>query len=114
MRKAVLSYRAKPDRKIPIGFLVFDGKHYSFEYDESALKNSETSSLIDILPFSTQTVTYSNKLFPFFSRRLPDKKRRDYHTILDRFGISDNAELELLFVNNGRLPTDNFEITEIK
>ena len=114
MRRAVLYYRAKPDKKIPIGFLAFDGKRYSFEYYESALNNLEASRLIDILPFNRQNITYSDKLFPFFSRRLPDKKRKDYHAILDRFGIRNNAELELLLVNNGRLPTDNFEIAEIK
>ncbi len=114
MRKAELLYKRHNKKPIIIGSLLYDGHKYTFTYHRSFFNNPEGSRLIRVLPFPKNDVATSSRLFPFFKRRLPDKKRQDYHRILLRNRIENGDELSLLLARKGKLPTDNFEIREVK
>lgn len=51
----------------------------------------------------------SETLFPVFSSRLPDPRRRDMEKILEKYGLAQYDGYELLRRNKGRLPIDTYE-----
>lgn len=52
----------------------------------------------------------SDRLFDAFARRLPDKRRPDFHELLQSFGLSkDYTDMDLLRATGGRLATDPYE-----
>lgn len=53
-----------------------------------------------------------NKLFPIFSSRLPDKKRKDIRNILDKYELEEYDEYTLLKRSGARLPIDQLEFIE--
>jgi hypothetical protein len=54
----------------------------------------------------------SDVLFPSFSSRLPDKKRRDISAILSKYGIQNYDEFELLKKSGAKLPIDSMEFVD--
>ena len=48
-------------------------------------------------------------LFPVFASRLPDRKREDIDKILQKYGLKEFDEYELLKKSGARLPIDNLE-----
>ena len=59
--------------------------------------------------FPDERVYESPVLFPVFSSRLPDPKRRDIDSILDKYKLSKYDAFDLLGQNGGRLPIDTYE-----
>lgn len=59
--------------------------------------------------FPNEKIYESEALFPVFSSRLPDPKRRDIQKILDKYGLEQYDAYELLKKNGGRLPIDTYE-----
>ena len=59
--------------------------------------------------FPEEKVYESGVLFPVFSSRLPDPKRRDIQKILEKYGLTEYDAYELLKKNGGRLPIDTYE-----
>ena len=53
-----------------------------------------------------------NKLFPIFSSRLPDRKRKDIKTILDKYGLEEYDDYMLLKRSGARLPIDQLEFID--
>ncbi|WP_027723949.1 HIRAN domain-containing protein [Tuberibacillus calidus] len=98
-----------------IGNLSSLNGEYTFSYELSgkrrtlfdAMKNGYKPHLAfrDI-----KKVYKSNRLFDAFARRLPDKRRPDFHEILQSFGLSkDCTDMDLLRATGGRLATDPYE-----
>ncbi len=48
-------------------------------------------------------------LFPVFASCLPDRKRKDIDKILQKYGLKEFDEYELLKKSGARLPIDNLE-----
>ena len=74
------------------------GLKYSFEYSEDVGK-AEKNGWTKFEVFPEEKVYESDILFPVFSSRLPDRKRRDIDKILEKYGLSDFNEFELLRKN---------------
>lgn len=55
---------------------------------------------------------YSDKMFLPFSSRLPDKKRKDISDILEKYGLNEYDEYNLLKKSRGKLPIDNIQFIE--
>jgi len=54
----------------------------------------------------------SSILFPAFSSRLPDRKRRDIKMILSKYGLEQYDEYNLLKKSGARLPIDTIELID--
>lgn len=67
-----------------------------------------------LLPFANADKTYqSDFLFPIFSSRLPDEKRKDIKSILAQYDLEEYDDgFELLKRSGGRLPIDNLEFID--
>lgn len=84
---------------------------YKFEYSneyEQALEDGW--ELIQAFPEVKEY--YSKELFPVFSSRLPDRKRRDIQTVLKKYGLIEYDGYELLRKSGGRLPIDTYEFID--
>lgn len=97
-------------RNFTIGKLTRDSK-YKFEYCEDAGAAEESGwKLLGTFP-DYQTYESAN-LFPVFASRLPDKKRRDIKKVLEKYGLKEFDEFELLRRSGARLPIDTYEFVD--
>ena len=116
-RKARLVYvhksGTKSEKEIVVGHLTFSGGVYSFRYDREAFEAPELKNIIKLLPFEQGKTSRNSRLFPFFSRRLPDNGRKDYKKTLDNKKISADDMFSRLLLNESKLVTDNFRIKSV-
>ena len=90
------------------------GDKYVFEYVGS-VKEALKEGFVPLVAFNDINKKYiSNRLFASFSSRVPDKRRKDIKKILDKYGMSEYDEYELLKLSGGRLPIDNLEFIDGK
>jgi len=61
----------------------------------------------------TNRVYKSQELFPAFSSRLPDRKRKDINKILKRYGLEQYDSYELLKRGGAKLPIDNLQFIDL-
>lgn len=97
-------------RNFTIGKLT-RGEKYIFEYCEDAGEAEEAGWKL-LGTFPDYQVYESESLFPVFSSRLPDKKRRDISKILKKYGLKEYDEFELLRRSGARLPIDTYEFVD--
>lgn len=84
---------------------------YKFEYSNEYKQALEDGwELIQAFPEVREY--YSKELFPVFSSRLPDRKRRDIQTVLKKYGLQEYDGYELLRKSGGRLPIDTYEFID--
>lgn len=81
---------------------------FTFQYGEE-YKEAENHGWGKLEAFPEEKVYESSVLFPVFSSRLPDPKRRDIDKILTKYGLNSYDAYELLKKNGGRLPIDTYE-----
>jgi hypothetical protein len=85
---------------------------YSFEYYAEA-DNAEKAGWKRLGAFPEKKKRYeSDILFPVFSSRLPDRKRRDINTILEKYGLHEYDEFNLLKKSRAKLPIDTYELID--
>lgn len=83
-------------------------EEYKFEYSNEYKQALEDGwKLIQAFPEVKEY--YSKELFPVFSSRLPDRKRRDIQTVLKKYGLEEYDGYELLRKSGDRLPIDTYE-----
>ncbi|WP_163538154.1 HIRAN domain-containing protein [Gracilibacillus sp. YIM 98692] len=98
-----------------VGNLFHEDGKYTFTYELSGKRRTLTEAMENgykpHLSFRDVEKTYvSNRLFGPFARRLPDKRRPDFHEILKGYGLPlDYTEMDLLRATGGRLATDPYE-----
>jgi len=81
---------------------------YGHEIDEAIDKGFEL-----LIPFEDVNKVYkSDTLFPTFSSRLPDSKRRGIERILDKYDLKEFDEYRLLKRSGARLPIDSLEFID--
>lgn len=87
------------------------GDEYKFEYSNEYKQALEDGwELIQAFPEVKEY--YSKELFPVFSSRLPDRKRRDIQAVLNKYGLEEYDGYELLRKSGGRLPIDTYEFID--
>lgn len=95
-----------------IGELVKDDDEYSFKYNYE-IDEARKNGFNGIIGLSDFKKTYnSEKLFPVFSSRLPDRKRKDIDIILEKYSLEKYDAFELLKACGGRTPIDTIEFVE--
>lgn len=87
------------------------GDFFTFQYYDEA-ENAEEAGWKLLGAFPTYQEYRSNTMFPVFSSRLPDKKRRDIQNILEKYGLMEYDEFELLRRSGARLPIDTYEFID--
>lgn len=94
-----------------VGELSKNGQ-YEFRYTREV--NEAINAGFDLLiSFDELGKTYTNDtLFPTFSSRLPDKKRRDLDKILKKYNLDTFDEYALLKKSGARLPIDTLEFID--
>ena len=97
----------KTRRNFTVGKLT-RGETFKFEYCEE-YNDTQKCGWGKLEAFPNEKVYESNILFPVFSSRLPDPKRRDIEKILEKYGLTQYDAYELLKKNGGRLPIDTYE-----
>lgn len=102
---------AKSRANFIIGILTRNGC-YEFRYGMD-LKEARQAGFTPLVAFPSFEMVYrENELFPTFACRLPDKRRRDISSILQRYGLTEYDEFELLKRSESRLPTDTLSFIE--
>lgn len=97
-------------RNFTIGKLCQSEK-YTFEYCED-FGIAENYGWTKFEVFPEEKVYESDILFPVFASRLPDRKRRDIDKILEKYGLSEFDEFELLRKSEARLPIDTYSFID--
>lgn len=87
------------------------GETFTFEYCEEATE-AEHAGWKPLGAFPAYQKYSSEIMFPVFSSRLPDKKRRDINKILQKYGLHEFNEFELLRKSGARLPIDTYEFVD--
>lgn len=81
---------------------------YGLEVEEAIKKGFEL-----LIPFDDVDGVYrSDTLFPTFSSRLPDRKRRGIEKILSKYDLKEYDEYKLLKRSGARLPIDSLEFID--
>lgn len=94
-----------------IGQLTKNGQ-YEFQYGEE-VQSAIADGFKPLLCFPDLDKVYKdNRLFTIFTCRLPDRKRKNIQTILDKYGLEEYDEYMLLKRSGARLPIDNLEFID--
>lgn len=92
-----------------LGFLDYKDSKYFFEINEEGLKEAIRHGCFGIGEFNLLKKVYiSDKLFPFFKRRIPHKDNVAIDDILKEYNIEEYDEMELLKKTKGELNTDRY------
>lgn len=107
-----LIWKSEQSRKqYIVGHLVKNGQ-YEFRYAEE-LHDAMEDGFTPLLCFPDVDKVYRDqKLFPVFTSRLPDKRRKDIQNILKKYDLEQYDEYLLLKRSGARLPIDNFEFID--
>ncbi len=103
----------EPDsrRNYVVGQLTKNGQYefcYGYEVQKAIEKGFEL-----LISFEDINKTYkSDTLFPTFSSRLPDRKRRGIERILSKYGLDVFDDYKLLKRSGARLPIDTLEFID--
>lgn len=101
----------KSRKNFVIGILTRNGG-YEFRYGMD-LKEAQQMGFTPLVAFPSFEKTYrESELFPTFACRLPDKRRRDIGSILQKYGLAEYDAFELLKRSGARLPTDTLSFIE--
>lgn len=94
-----------------VGQLSKNGQ-YEFQYCEE-IESAIADGFTPLLCFPKLDELYtSEKLFTIFTSRLPDKKRKNIHEILKKYGLAEFDEYMLLKRSGARLPIDTLEFID--
>ncbi|MBC8061302.1 MAG: DNA-binding protein, partial [Clostridiaceae bacterium] len=95
-----------------VGELSRNGK-YEFKYRLNAIDNAMEKGFEPLIAFPNINEVYENyDIFPAFSSRLPDKRRKDVKEILAKYKLEKYDAFELLRKSGGKLPTDSLEFID--
>jgi len=106
-------YLMKSDKngnKVLIGELAKTGDEYTFKYTPEKIDKPEGFFKVPTFKDVDRVYT-SDKLFLFFANRLYDRGRPDLPQLLERHGLRDYDEWELLKATKARLMTDSYELS---
>lgn len=103
-------YRTR--KRFIVGELSKNGK-YEFRYKLKEIKDAIENGFEPLIAFPDINVVYENNdIFPAFSSRLPDKRRKDLKEILAKYNLEKYDPFELLKKSGGKLPTDSLEFID--
>ena len=85
----------------------FENGKFEFKYGKQVYE-AIGNGFEPLIPFDDIHKVYvSGILFPTFSSRLPDRKRKGIEEILRKYGLEKYDEYQLLKSSGAKLPIDN-------
>ncbi len=104
----------KTRQRYIIGELSKNNK-YEFKYRAKDVEDAIKNGFEPLIAFPNINEVYENNdIFPAFSSRLPDKRRKDVNEILSKYKLQKYDSFELLKKSGGKLPTDSLEFIDPK
>lgn len=97
-------------RNFTVGKLTRNEKYFFKYCEENSL--AKKCGWRELEAFPEEKTYESETLFPVFSSRLPDPKRRDIKKILEKYDLFTYDEYELLRKSSARLPIDTYEFID--
>lgn len=97
-------------RNFTVGKLC-KGNKFTFEY-YGEYETAEKHGWTKLAAFPEIRTYESDIMFPVFASRLPDRKRKDIDKILEKYGLSEFNEFELLRKSEARLPIDTYSFID--
>lgn len=98
-------------RNYTVGELSKNGQ-YEFSYGHE-IREAIEKGFEPLISFQDINKVYkSDTLFPTFTSRLPDRKRRGLEKILLKYGLEEYDTYKLLKRSGARLPIDNLEFID--
>lgn len=98
-------------RQYIVGQLTKNGQ-YEFQYCEE-IEDALKVGFAPLVSFKRLDKVYTCKeLFPAFSSRLPDRKRKDIGRILEKYGLKEYDSYQLLKRSGARLPIDYLQFID--
>lgn len=89
-----------------VGQLTKNGQ-YEFQYCKE-IKQAIADGFKTLVSFENLERVYtSDELFPVFTSRLPDRKRKDIDKILKKYGLKEYDAYQLLKASGAKLPIDS-------
>lgn len=101
----------KTRRQYTVGQLSKNGQ-FEFRYDSDVEKAMKNGFKLLISFGDLNKVYKSDILFPVFSSRLPDSKRKGIGKILSKYGLDEYNDYKLLKRSGAKLPIDNLEFID--
>ena len=102
----------KSRQRYIVGELSKNGK-YEFKYRNAEVNSAIENGFEPLIAFPNVNEVYeSHDIFPAFSSRLPDKRRKDVKEILSKYKLEKYDAFELLKKSGGKLPTDSLEFID--
>lgn len=107
-----LIWKAEKSRKQYIVGVLSKNGEYEFKYNEE-VHDAIREGFTPLIPFADIEKEYSStELFPIFSSRLPDRKRKDMDKILAKYGLDEYDPYQLLKKSGARLPIDSMQFID--
>lgn len=98
-------------RQYIVGKLTKNGQ-YEFKYC-GGIEKAIKSGFKLLVSFEKLDIVYkSEKLFPVFASRFPDRKRKDIGRILEKYGLDEYDAYQLLKKSGAKLPIDNLQFID--
>lgn len=98
-------------RQYIVGQLTKNG-HYEFQYCEE-IGEALKAGFTPLVSFEKLDTVYKcEEVFPVFSSRLPDRRRKDIKKILEKYGLEAYDSYELLKRSGARLPIDHLQFID--
>jgi len=101
----------KTRRQYIVGQLSKNGQ-FEFSYGFEVKEAIENGFKLLISFEQIDKVYKSDILFPVFSSRLPDMKRKGIEKILSKYGLDNYDDYKLLKRSGAKLPIDNLEFID--
>ena len=99
------------DKKFVVGTLIKENG-YKFYYSHNILDAIKEGFEL-LIPFPDIDKEYfSDRLFPTFACRLPDKQRKDMPKILKKYKMKEYDEFVMLKNSGAKLPIDSLEFVK--
>lgn len=107
-----LIWKSEKSRKQHIVGILSKNGQYEFKYGKEVSEAIE-DGFTPLVSFPDIKIIYKNNaLFPVFMSRLPDRKRKDITSILNKYGMDEYEPYMLLKKSGARLPIDNLEFID--
>jgi len=109
MKFDLLFAYSKDQPKVTIGTLEISDGVYTWSYSDECYDYKFNPFFYNVPGLSRGEIHTSDRLFEWFAGRIPPRSRRDW---LDRMGLSEYDEMEVLMRGGLRLRADTYELVK--
>ena len=110
----ILKWKSNSNATYNLGILSKENNQYIFKLNEEELKKARQDGCMGIGNFSLlNDVEKSYKLFDFFKYRIISKDSPKIGTYLEKYGMKEYDEMEILRITHAKSVNDRYWVEEI-